>query len=314
MTAGRVWYWASVVIAVLAGVYFLGYARAHIDEVAALQWSAGDWMLLVLSTALWVAVVGLGVMIWHGLLRDLGHPLPLIRCLVIYSVSQLGKYLPGNMAHHIGRVVMARQSGVPAAITLQTMLLEMAWAVGVAGGIALLGLSTLTGKEGGGGMNGITLVALAVGALLLPSAMVWTINRLAPTLAARLSQGVGLPLPGIPVMVKASLLFLLSFLTVGLLLQLHSRILFDASEGHLLMLTTVYAWAWIAGYITPGAPAGLGVREAVLVAMLSPVYGPAVAVGLSLSLRVATTLGDGLAFLIGLAARRFSGMPSASSA
>ena len=313
MTLVRVWRWASTGIVLLAAVYFLVYARAHVDDLAALQWNARKWTLLGLSSVLWAVVVGLGGIVWQGLLRDLGHPLPLGRGLFIFAVSQFGKYLPGNVAHHVGRVVMAQRAGVPAAITLQTLLIEMAWAVGVAAGLALLGLSTLIGKEGGGGLNGVTLAALVCGALLLPAAMVLALNRLAPRLAAHLSRGVGLRIPGIPMMLIASLLILVGFLLVGLLLELHARFLFGAAGGHMLMLTTVYAWAWIAGYITPGAPAGLGVREAVLVAMLSPVYGPAVAVGLSLSLRIATTVGDGLTFLIGLAARQFLSTPPLSS-
>ena len=55
-------------------------------------------------------------------------------------------------------------------------------------------------------------------------------------------------------------------------------------------------------------PAGLGVRDAVLLAGLSPELGPEAA-ALVLALRLVTTLGDGVIYLIGLPllARRDAG-------
>jgi len=112
-------------------------------------------------------------------------------------------------------------------------------------------------------------------------------------------------------MAIASFLYLVTFFIVGLLLDSHARILFGADNSQILTLTAIFAWSWIAGYITPGAPAGLGVREAVLVSALTPLYGASVAVGLTVSLRVVTTMGDGLVFLIALAVRRLDNGESA---
>jgi uncharacterized membrane protein YbhN (UPF0104 family) len=57
----------------------------------------------------------------------------------------------------------------------------------------------------------------------------------------------------------------------------------------------------VIGFVTPGAPAGLGVREAVLLLLLAHGMGAANASLLILTLRIATTLGDMLCFVIGLA-------------
>jgi hypothetical protein len=61
-----------------------------------------------------------------------------------------------------------------------------------------------------------------------------------------------------------------------------------------------FALAWIAGFVTPGASAGLGVREAVLVMALEGTVGAAEAATAALALRLVTTLGDGLFFVIAL--------------
>jgi uncharacterized membrane protein YbhN (UPF0104 family) len=67
----------------------------------------------------------------------------------------------------------------------------------------------------------------------------------------------------------------------------------------------LFAIAWIAGYLVPGAPGGLGVREAMMVMVLSPVLGAGAAVGLSLTLRLTTTLGDAVAFGLGIIGRKY---------
>lgn len=63
------------------------------------------------------------------------------------------------------------------------------------------------------------------------------------------------------------------------------------------------ALSWLAGFILPGASAGLGVREATLFLLLSGSMGDATSLALAVLLRVATTLGDGVFFLAALALR-----------
>ncbi|MCK4818227.1 hypothetical protein KA005_20830, partial [bacterium] len=46
----------------------------------------------------------------------------------------------------------------------------------------------------------------------------------------------------------------------------------------------------------------LGIREAILLKVLTPIYGPGIAVGLAISLRAITTLADVLTFTAALIA------------
>ncbi len=55
------------------------------------------------------------------------------------------------------------------------------------------------------------------------------------------------------------------------------------------------AWlclAWMAGYLVPGAPGGLGVREAVMLLGLAPTVGEPSALAAALSYRMVTVLAD----------------------
>ena len=60
-------------------------------------------------------------------------------------------------------------------------------------------------------------------------------------------------------------------------------------------LAETAAWlclAWMAGYLVPGAPGGLGVREAVLLLGLAPTVGEPSALAAALSYRMVTVVAD----------------------
>ena len=94
-----------------------------------------------------------------------------------------------------------------------------------------------------------------------------------------------------------------SFVLLGLCAALLARAFFGAAAPF-PRLAGVFAAAWVAGFVTPGAPAGLGVREAVLAGGLRPIYGPEVALALPLLFRMVTVTGDGVAFALGTLLRR----------
>ncbi len=99
-------------------------------------------------------------------------------------------------------------------------------------------------------------------------------------------------------------MLLVCFLLTGIILKIQAQWYFGVANVDLLQLTCLFAVAWVAGYLTPGAPGGVGVREAMMVLLLPPVVGSGVAVGLAFTLRIATTLGDLVAFLAGMVVRR----------
>lgn len=64
-----------------------------------------------------------------------------------------------------------------------------------------------------------------------------------------------------------------------------------------LTIGTAYIISWIAGFVTPGASGGLGVREAAFVVLLNPFIDEVTAMTLAILMRMVTTLGDGIFFL-----------------
>lgn len=65
-----------------------------------------------------------------------------------------------------------------------------------------------------------------------------------------------------------------------------------------LFVVSVYAFAWLVGFVIVFAPSGLGAREATLIAFLSPQFGLAAATGVAVVLRLANIVGDVVAFTV----------------
>jgi len=302
MSMKVLWRFAGILIAIASGGYFISYASSHVVAFPESIWDLENILLLGVSVLLWCANIILGALIWRRILRGIGFKLEVAQCLEIYALTQFGKYLPGNVAHHIGRVVLAKQAGITVRATTHSMLIEFLWGIGAASSMALLGLVYF--NAGDNGISTITLVLLMIFTMLLPWLGVWLANTFFPVIAERLSGSGKIILPSLRTMLWCNLAFVGSFLIMGLILDLQAKFIFDVADSHLLMLVGAFALSWIAGYIMPGAPAGLGVREVVLVSFLSPVLGGSTAVGLSLALRLATTLGDGVCFLFALAMLR----------
>lgn len=95
-------------------------------------------------------------------------------------------------------------------------------------------------------------------------------------------------------------LYLAFFLSCGLMFWALLGALNGVWQTDLIGIVGLsYATSWLAGKITPGAPGGIGVREAALVLLLGNTIGETEALLLGVALRVVTTFGD--FFLLALA-------------
>ena len=82
------------------------------------------------------------------------------------------------------------------------------------------------------------------------------------------------------------------FLIAGLLLAYIVKIFLDLDINITGKLVVIFSIAWVAGFIIPGAPGGIGVREAVIIFFITPIVGEAQSVVVAVALRFVTLLGD----------------------
>lgn len=180
----------------------------------------------------------------------------------IWFLSNLGKYVPGNIWSLTAMGVMARRrglSGIAAAgssVIMQTVSLATGTAIVTVTSAKLLGQPLLVG---------LAVVALVVVLLLAP--------RFLPPLASWIGNLIGRVIapPSIPAtsIWTAAVANSLSWLLYGLAFRLFVQGLLGSAPGELSSYIAAYTAAYILGFISPIAPAGLGVRELTLAAFMT---------------------------------------------
>lgn len=299
----------GVVFTVLATVFFISRVINNFQDIPPINWNIGLINIFVLSVILIVISIGNNGLIWQRLLSDQGTKVSLKWTQAIFLITQFGKYLPGNVGQHLGRVYMAKQAGIPLAVTLNTILIEVVWSVGIGAGLALLSLQFFVDSKSLNAflkINPAVLFLIFVILCFLPWLCIRIVNSFFPGFAQKYSGGDKILEPGLKTALIVGVQFIFDFLVMGVILYLQARWFFGHMGGNIIELTCLFSIAWIAGYIVPGAPAGMGIREAMMVFLLTPDYGSGLAIGLSITLRITTTLGDGLAFLIGFLIKWFN--------
>lgn len=301
--------WLSTSVALLAIGFFIHYSMHNFDKIPSLNWSPTSIAIALFSVAIVVFNIGIAGIAWQMLLRDNAIKLTWKQAQIIFSIAQFGKYLPGNIGQHVGRVVMARDIGIPVPIILNTMVVEMLWGAGIGAGLSILALLLFVDGQALGLNVNVGPIQLSVGVailLFMPWLGIGFLNKYLPGLAKRISGGGVIATPKLLTALIVAVLFLLCFVIMGLILKLQAQWFFGVTESNVIELTCLFSVAWLAGYLLPGAPAGLGVREAMMVLLLSPVLGAGTAVGLGITLRITTTVGDAVAFMLGVSMRKLN--------
>lgn len=306
-TRGRIRRGLGILVALVALGFFIQRLIVNAARMPHIDWHASTFALIVVTVALVALPVVLSAAIWQVLLRDQGVRRSHGTVFSLFFVSQFGKYLPGNVGQFVGRVVMARDAGIPAPLTLTTMVTEVLWNIGTALGIAAIALYVYVGGRvvqlpSWLDATGLTVCVMAL--LVAPWIGISLARRVFPGLVARLFAGSELRAPGWGAALKVSALYIACYVSMGVAIDFQATGLFGAHSAPWLETSGFFALAWLAGYILPGAPAGIGVRESVMLVLLSPLYGESTAVALGITLRLASTLADALALIVGWASRR----------
>jgi hypothetical protein len=247
---------------------------------------------LVVAYGALLTLLGLA---WITILRPVDGPtLGAAPAIAIHCRAQLLKYLPSNALHLVGRHVAARRRGCGHGALVFAALAETALMIAGAGSVGLLLLTTHAGERALDLSRHHAIAAMIVGGLLAAvcaAAVVSRARRAAAIRPNRRAVTLGV--------FRAYLLYLLFFGLNGLLLVLLvGKTVPDVSAEPMALIGLVAA-AWVLGFVTPGAPAGLGVREVVLIQGLTFLGLGPMAAPVALAYRLVTTGGD---LLCGVAA------------
>jgi len=221
-----------------------------------------EWEWILAATALILVAYTLLIEGWRRVLVAWASHLPFIDAARIWFLSNLGKYVPGNIWSLTTMSVMARRrglSGIAAAgssVIMQTVSLATGTAIVMVTSAKLLGKPVLVGA-----------------AVILLVALLLSAPRFLPSLARWIATLVGREVapPSVPAtsIWTAAIASAFSWLLYGVAFQLFVRGLLGAAPGEMSSYIAVYTAAYILGFISPIAPAGLGVREFTLAAFMT---------------------------------------------
>jgi hypothetical protein len=263
------------------------------------SWEAEDWSHISISPlgiagssgALLLAYL-LRAWIYGCLLRGLEPGATRVSNLTaakIFFASQAGRYLPGKIWQFSGAAWLASRFGLSAAAAVSASLLIAVLQLGVG---ALLALSVV----GSAFTDGVVL--LGAGAVALTSALVlasgaasrgfaWLVEKTGGRLAGVGQPPIALLVRLIPGSLAIWLLFgsALWLLDANCLAGLH-----PGKPLSWLDAVGVMAASCVAGIAVLIAPAGLGVRDATMAALLAPLVGIQTAGLLAILMRIEMTV------------------------
>lgn len=294
-------------------VYGLGVALACVSVLYVLYqayderiWEIDRVLLvrLAVATCLGIVVYAFASLLlalaWHVTLAWTGEDVRSVPLSIgIYGRAQLAKYAPGNVFSLVGRQVLGHQAGYAHKALAWTSLLEVFGMLYATGLIACAGasnwVSSLLGIPRAVFFLGVAAFALAPPlALCLLQSTPWTRRfALQPRSVADYA--------------RLNLVFLIYvpfFLTSGLLFAMLLQTVAPGAVVDWLEVAGTVSAIWLVGYVTPGASAGIGIRDALLLMAVDGIVQGNLTTVAVLAYRVLTIVGDvgffGLAMLVRL--------------
>lgn len=259
----------------LLGVVFVFMRlNTYMEQIDLTRFDTTDWSLIGLLALVYGAANVLLAQAWWHLLVFFDVEVERKWAVKTYGLSQLAKYVPGNIFHLAGRQALGMAAGLPSGALAKSTLWE-------------LGLIAVAGALFG----------------VLATPLVW------PTLPVPVSaEAFGLVIVmGIITLrwllspaASATFIWQIFFLTISgtvfmgaLFLVAPAAVTFSTFS----VLCGSYVIAWLAGLVTPGAPAGVGVRELVLLFLLKGTVAEADLLLAIVLGRMVTVAGDFFYFL-----------------
>ena len=273
--------WAGLALSLVGVGFVISQLADYAAELGDFRPGTGQFSLLVVFAFAYGASNFALAFAWRELLEHCGAATAARWAVPVYGVTQLAKYIPGNFFHVAGRVTMGMSVGHNAGALVKSAV----WELGAIATSAMVFAVWLAPSL----FDGVTHVTAAVLFAIALVTMSVAVQRYFSAFVRRaMLWYVGF-------LFVSGVLF---FATIQLLLQEENLLAAFPS------ICSAYIIAWLAGAITPGAPAGIGIREVVIFALLKPLVAHSdLLIAIILS-RAITAGGDALFYVYALTATR----------
>ncbi len=246
-----------------------------------------------------VVPLGLGCLIqgrgWIALIeRMTAQRVPRGPALSLYMDSQLARYTPGMVGLPFVRMAGAARLGVSTVAVGSSVGLEMLSWTASGGAIGFASLLALPTRSGLTALLGAWAIPIVLGFAAIVVVLSCIDRARLPSFAVRALkvEGSGALVPFS--LLLAHVLYWGTWAAHGCLLS-HA---FGAPPSIALSTSGLYALATVGGFVALAAPAGVGIREAILSVSLAPALGSAPALAIAVASRAASLCADVLAWAV----------------
>jgi glycosyltransferase 2 family protein len=262
-----------------------------------LEWRVEPGWLVLSAVVVWLMYAVL-IVAWRTMLAGWGQRLDGWTTARIWTVSSLGKYLPGKVWAVAGMALMAQRAGIaPWAATGSAVVLQV---LAIGTGAALAGLTGRAAIEAAHPGSGVALGLLVAAAVAGVALLLWPpfLRRLLRLAAPDAEAHRAPAATGIVIGIAANLI---AWVGYGAALWLLARGLLPGVGLRPSLAIAVFTASYLAGFLALFAPGGIGVREGLFILMLQGPLGLGAATALALASRLLLTItefGAAVPFLV----------------
>jgi uncharacterized membrane protein YbhN (UPF0104 family) len=278
---------AASQVLLLGGLVFVLLRLHTIWHDSRLSLGNVDWLLLLGAVLVSACALTATAMVWLAILRQLdAETEPWF--IAIFFQAQLSKYIPGSLWQYVGRLTLAQSHGLPIRPVAVSLPIELIASMLAGAALSLLLL-------GWWGAAGAALVLLALSLCARRPVEHLLTRTLRHVFQGRDVRGA------VPAAIRASRAYAGILFIIGFGFWLTARALYGVPFDDVLTYIGAFVAAWLGGVVAVYAPGGVGVREAILVALLHGRLGSADALVLAAASRAILTLVDIGAAVTGVA-------------
>jgi hypothetical protein len=293
-------------------ITFLGVYLQRIDY-AQLSRLTLDWSTLLVATLVAMAFRYWGVYIWRVILRELGSPsLPHFNIMTsVYAKAWMGRYVPGKVTWIAGKIYLANALGISKSRLAVSALLEGGMQIVALFSMSLLLLGLDPRLDVIPSAPKFVMVGVAVLCLLILNPRIFNaLIRKAYIVIKKREPGPELTING-KAAFKSFYLYSIGAIMSGTSFFLLARAVDPGISPNLFLYCIgAYNLAGAVGMATPLLPNGIGVRDGVLLVLLTIVLPAEIALALTILSRLWSAAVDVLFYLSSIINLRNRNIPS----
>ncbi|AJA46438.1 hypothetical protein CPAST_c03380 [Clostridium pasteurianum DSM 525 = ATCC 6013] len=288
-------------IITIAAFIFIGKSLISMDlDVRYITNPLSAVIFIILMSIGYAIMVYVSSYAWKSILEFINKDkIPFNEITGVYVKSNIAKYLPGNFMHFAGRNLLAGKLGFKQLDITFCSILEILMLV-----FTSLILSCIFAMRSLKSsieyvltkVNISIVVAVILAVILVIAISIWFIckrTKFLKNYSHLFTKGF------LKLLVKLFFIYGLTLVVPGVFLLLCLKLILSAqvSAGAITIIIFSYILSWVLGFIVPGAPGGVGIREALLIFILTPFYTNSIVLLAAVLLRIISTLGDLIAFI-----------------